>query len=67
MGNGEGAEKTATGDGVTVESDLSHEEERGISRKEVSLKDTDSGKQVKIDNSKNEIWKNNAENSTYLT
>lgn len=40
MGNGEGAEKTAAGDGITVESDLSHEEERGISRREVSLKDT---------------------------
>lgn len=34
---------------------------------EVSFKDSVSGKPVKIENSNNEIWKNIAENSTFLT
>ena len=34
---------------------------------EVSFKDSLSGKPVKIENSNNEIWKNIAENSTFLT
>ena len=40
MGNREGTEKAAAGDGVAVESDLSHKEERGVSRREVLLKNT---------------------------